>query len=97
MAVADTLQELATDLQSAYNVLNTKGGIIPEHKNTNNLAETIQSLNVGNITTEIVTMTLDSSVNVLSIPITSGQVPKAIIIESTTAAADRQFSRNPAF
>lgn len=78
MAVADTLQELATDLTNAYSVLNTKGGVMPEHKNTNNLAETIQSLNVGSITTEVIKKTLTSEAISITFNTTSGQVPKAI-------------------
>lgn len=88
MAVADTLQQLATDIQSAYTTLENKGADIPTNKNTNNLMSTIQSLNVGNITSEVVYATPTSATAVFSIPITSGKVPKAIILESTVADAD---------
>ena len=78
MATADLLQELATDLQNAYNVLNTKGATIPANKNTNNLADTISSLNVGNITTEVIKNTLTTEAVSITFSTTSGQIPKAI-------------------
>lgn len=88
MAVADTLQQLATDIQSAYTTLENKGADIPTNKNTNNLAETIQSLNVGNITTEVVTQTLTAEAYGITFNITSGKIPKLVILTNTNYDTD---------
>ena len=45
MAVADTLQELATDIQNAYTAINNRDGVLPANKNTNNLDTAIDSIN----------------------------------------------------
>ena len=44
MAISDRLTKLSTDITSAYSVINTKGGTIPSHKNTDNLATAINSI-----------------------------------------------------
>lgn len=89
MAVADTLNTLITDLTNAYTTLENKGADIPTNKNTNNLAETIQSLNVGNITSEVITKTLDveSSTNI-TFNTTKGQIPKLIILTNANYDTD---------
>lgn len=90
MAVADTLQELATDLTNAYTTLENKGADIPTNKNTNNLMSTIQSLNVGNITSEVVKKTLTAEATSISFSITSGQAPKAIELWSANEGTTMQ-------
>lgn len=89
MAVADTLNTLITDLTNAYTTLENKGADIPTNKNTNNLAEAIQSLNVGNITSEVITKTLDveSSTNI-TFNTTKGQIPKLIILTNANYDTD---------
>lgn len=47
MAIADDLEKLASDLSDAYDVIETKGGTIPEHKNTDNLPDAISSIEGG--------------------------------------------------
>lgn len=47
MSVADKLEKLTTDITSAYDVIEGKGGTIPEHKNTENLAPAIESIQSG--------------------------------------------------
>lgn len=88
MAVADTLNTLITDLTNAYTTLENKGADIPNNKNTNNLAEAIQSLNVGNITTEVVTQTLTAEATSISFNITSGKIPKLVILTNANYDTD---------
>ena len=47
MSVASQLEQLETDITSAYSAINTKGGTIPAHKNTTNLATAINSISTG--------------------------------------------------
>ena len=47
MSVADTIQELATDIGNAYDEVQTKGGTLPQNKNTNNLATAIATIPTG--------------------------------------------------
>ena len=47
MSIADKLTKLATDINSAYAAIDTKGGTVPEHKNTENLADAIGSIEGG--------------------------------------------------
>lgn len=44
MSVADKLTKLTTDITSAYNTIQSKGGTIPAHKNTDNLSSAISSI-----------------------------------------------------
>ena len=47
MSVADKLEKLTTDINSAYTAIEEKGGTIPEHKNTENLSSAIGSISGG--------------------------------------------------
>lgn len=47
MSVADKLTKLTTDITSAYNSIQSKGGTIPAHKNTDNLSTAISSIPTG--------------------------------------------------
>lgn len=47
MSVADKLTKLTTDITSAYNSIQSKGGTIPSHKNTDNLSTAISSIPTG--------------------------------------------------
>jgi hypothetical protein len=47
MSVASQLEQLETDITNAYSAIDTKGGTIPAHKNTNNLATAINSISTG--------------------------------------------------
>lgn len=47
MAIADDLQKLASDLSDAYDAIETKGGTLPEHKNTDSLPDAIRSIEGG--------------------------------------------------
>ena len=47
MSIATSLQKLETDITNAYSAINTKGGVIPSDKNTENLANSINSISSG--------------------------------------------------
>ena len=47
MSVADKLAELASDIGDCYGEVQSKGGTIPQNKNTNNLATAIGSIPSG--------------------------------------------------
>lgn len=47
MSIATALTKLETDITSAYNAVQTKGGTIPTNKNTNNLSTAINSISGG--------------------------------------------------
>lgn len=47
MSIATSLTKLETDITSAYNAVQTKGGTIPSDKNTDNLATAINSISGG--------------------------------------------------
>ena len=47
MAISDKINKLRTDITSAYNAIQEKGGTIPDHKNTNNLSTAILSISTG--------------------------------------------------
>lgn len=47
MSVASQLEQLESDITNAYSAIDTKGGTIPAHKNTNNLATAINSISTG--------------------------------------------------
>lgn len=47
MSIADKLEKLTTDITSAYDAIDEKGGTIPEHKNTENLSDAILSIEGG--------------------------------------------------
>lgn len=44
MSIANKMAKLETDINNAYTAINNKGGIIPNHKNTENLAAAISSI-----------------------------------------------------
>ena len=47
MSIADSLEQLTSDIRTAYEAINEKGGTIPEHKNTENLGDSIASIEEG--------------------------------------------------
>lgn len=47
MSIADKLEKLTTDIMSAYGAIESKGGTIPEHKNTDSLPTAIESIEGG--------------------------------------------------
>lgn len=47
MAISNKLTKLQTDITSAYTAIADKGGTIPAHKNTDNLATAIDSISSG--------------------------------------------------
>lgn len=47
MSIADKLKKLTTDITSAYDAIDEKGGTIPEHKNTENLSGAILTIEGG--------------------------------------------------
>ena len=47
MSIAGKLEKLETDITSAYSAINTKGGTIPQNKNTENLSDAITSIPSG--------------------------------------------------
>lgn len=46
MAISDRLNKLTTDITNAYTSINSKGGIIPANKNTENMSTAINSIEV---------------------------------------------------
>lgn len=47
MSISTQITELTSDITEAYASINSKGGTIPAHKNTNNLADAIDSIPSG--------------------------------------------------
>ena len=47
MSIASKLEKLQTDLANAYNSIETKGGTIPQNKNTENLSTAIEGISGG--------------------------------------------------
>ena len=47
MSIASKLTKLQTDISNAYESIETKGGTIPQNKNTENLSTAIQSITTG--------------------------------------------------
>lgn len=47
MSIAGSLEHLADDIRIAYKAIDEKGGTIPEHKNTENLGDSIASIEEG--------------------------------------------------
>lgn len=47
MSVADKLTKLAEDINAAYSAIEEKGGTVPEHKNTENMADAIATISGG--------------------------------------------------
>ena len=88
MATADLLQELAADLQNAYTAVSNKGGTIPANKNTNNLATAIASIPSGGVQTETIKKTLTAEATSISFNITSGKIPKLVILTNTNYDVD---------
>lgn len=64
MSVADTIQELATDIGNAYDKVQTKGGTIPQNKNTNNLATAIATIPTGSAPTGRIAITQNGTYDV---------------------------------
>lgn len=50
MSIADKLTKLETDITSAYAAVQSKGGTIPQHKNTDSLSSAISSIPSGGVT-----------------------------------------------
>ena len=64
MAIADALQELATDISAAYNKIDDKGGTLPDNKNTYNLVNAIDSILTGATPTGTISITQNETVDV---------------------------------
>lgn len=47
MAIADLLIKLTDDIEDSYDVIEEKGGTLPEHKNTDSLPDAIRSIEGG--------------------------------------------------
>ena len=47
MSVSTELSKLNTNIKNAYDEISTKGGTIPQNKNTDNLATAINSIPAG--------------------------------------------------
>lgn len=58
MSIATSLTKLETDITSAYNAVQTKGGTIPSDKNTNNLATAISSISGGGGSATLITKSI---------------------------------------
>lgn len=96
MAVADTLQELATDIQNAYTAINGKDGTIPANKNTNNLDTAINSINelARVLNRQLVTVDIKQEVNMYEFAVLRSQ-PNLVSVRlrnSKNTIAQQQFS-----
>ncbi|MBQ5696166.1 MAG: hypothetical protein IIV48_05875 [Clostridium sp.] len=60
MSIASKLTKLETDITNAYSSINTKGGTIPNNKNTENLQNAISSIPTGPSNVYIFTYTLSA-------------------------------------
>lgn len=49
MAISDKLNKLNTDLVNAYNSISTKGGTVPNNKNSENLSSAINSISLNGL------------------------------------------------
>ena len=78
MSVVSEIQRIKNNIMASYTNLDGKGAVMPDIQDSNNLAEAIQSINVGNITSEVVKKTLTEEATSITFNITSGKVPKAI-------------------
>lgn len=78
MSVADKLIKLDTDINASYDAVGVQGGIVPEIKNTENLAPAIMSIpkSGGGTTTYTVTFNSDGGSEVASQEIVSGYTAK---------------------
>lgn len=57
--ISETLEAIATNIENAYDELETKGATLPANKNIENLADTIATIQTGGggeITTENINM-----------------------------------------
>lgn len=63
MSVASKIEQLETDITNAYASINTMGGTIPEHKNTNNLSSAIESIPSGGSTSDYFADTITYQAN----------------------------------
>lgn len=69
MAVADKLNKLISDIGDAYDAVDSKGGTIPANKNTDNLADAINSISGKSTTYKLLTSyTLASDTQNFTIP-----------------------------
>ena len=64
MSVAETIQELATDIGNAYDEVQSKGGTIPQNKDTNNLATAIGTIQTGITPTGQISITQNGTYDV---------------------------------
>ena len=98
MAVADTLQELATDIQNAYTAINGKDGTIPVNKNTNNLDTAIDSINdiAKLLNRQLVTVDIKQQVDLYELAVMRSQ-PNLVSVRIRNAkntVAQQQFASN---
>lgn len=75
METADLLAELASDIQDGYSAVQTKGGTIPQNKNTNNLATAISTIPTGITPTGTINITQNGTVDVTNYASASVAVP----------------------
>ena len=98
MAVADTLQELATDIQNAYTAINGKDGTIPTNKNTNNLDTAIGSINelARVLNRQLVTVDIKQQVDLYEFAIMRSQtnLVSVRIRNGKNTIAQQQFASN---
>lgn len=89
MSVADKLQTLTENISDAYDAVNTKGGTIPQDKNTENLADAITSIPSGGGGLTSISITNKSAFVNVSLPTNATYAEQAIQV--TTDPADGNY------
>ena len=90
MSVADTIQELATDISIAYDEVQTKGGTLPQNKNTNNLATAIGTIPTGITPTGTINITENGTYDVTdyaSASVAVNEIKTETVTKTLTAEA----------